>query len=84
METKLLIPNAIVFLIPTYWESILQFIEQLKNEKSLSDIPIIYIGQFIEGAEMAVLQKYRVKTMTMGPVPVEEMVRFVITQIPLF
>lgn len=70
-------PGVIVFLVPVYWESILEFVEEVRSDPDMKKSGIVYVGRLIEGAELRLLQKYDVKTMAMGPVPVQEMARFI-------
>lgn len=75
-------PGAIVFLVPVYWESILDFVKKIRQEPDMEKTGILYIGKLIEGAELTLLQKYDVKTMALGPVPIEEMARFIYEMLP--
>jgi DNA-binding response OmpR family regulator len=70
-------PGVIVFLVPVYWESILDFVKEIRDVPEMKKTEILYIGKLIEGAELTLLQKYNVKTMALGPVPKEEMARFI-------
>jgi hypothetical protein len=76
------IPGVIVFLVPVYWESIVEFVKDVRAMPDMKRTGIIYIGKLIEGAELSVLQKHDVKTMALGPVPPEEMARFVFDMFP--
>lgn len=76
------LPGVIVFLVPVYWESIVDFVKEVRAIPELKKTGIIYIGKLIEGAELVVLQHYDVKTMALGPVPQEEMARFVFDLFP--
>lgn len=69
-------PKVIVFLLPVYWESIVDLVEKVKNDLDLMDAKILYVGKLIEGGDLSVLQQYGVKTMALGPVPHQEMARF--------
>ncbi len=71
------LPGAIVFLVPVYWESIVDFVKEIRNIPEMEKTGILYIGKLIEGAELTFLQQHGVKTMALGPVPVEEIARFV-------
>jgi DNA-binding response OmpR family regulator len=75
-------PGAIVFLVPVYWESILDFVKKIRADEEMKKTGILYIGKLIEGAELTLLQKYDVKTMALGPVPIEEMARFIYEMLP--
>ena len=76
------LPGVIVFLVPVYWESIVDFVKDVRAVPELKKTGIIYIGKLIEGAELVVLQQYDVKTMALGPVPQEEMARFIFDLFP--
>ncbi|MCB9805763.1 hypothetical protein H6775_01220 [Candidatus Nomurabacteria bacterium] len=69
-------PQVMVFLLPVYWESIVDLVEKVKSDIDLMDMQILYIGKLIEGGDLSVLQQYGVKTMALGPVPPQEMARF--------
>lgn len=70
-------PGVIVFLVPVYWESIIDFVTKIKNNEETKETQILYIGKLIEGADLTILQKYNVKTMALGPVPKQEMARYI-------
>jgi two-component SAPR family response regulator len=70
-------PQLIIFLLPIYWESIIDFVEEVHNDPNLSNTKMLYLGKLVEGADLASLQRYKVKTMPIGPVPTEEIVRFI-------
>ena len=71
-------PDGIVFIVPTYWESVEEFIKELRQDKELAHTPIIYLGDLIEASEQLVLKRQGVHTMTLGPVPTEEVARFIL------
>lgn len=75
--SKEMLPGAIVFLVPVYWESILDFVKEIRSIPEMEQTGILYIGKLIEGAELTFLQQHGVKTMALGPVPIEEIARFV-------
>lgn len=75
-------PGVIVFLVPVYWESIIDFVKDVRAIPEMKKSGIIYIGKLIEGAELTLLQHYDVKTMALGPVPQEEMARFITDMFP--
>lgn len=76
-------PNAIVFIVPVYWTPITHFVENIRKEKGFDemDVPIFYLGKLIEGEDQKILQRYGVKTLTLGPVPKNEVVRFILKEI---
>lgn len=75
--SKELLPGAIVFLVPVYWESIVDFVREVRAIPEMEKTGILYIGKLIEGAELTFLQQHGVKTMALGPVPIEEIARFI-------
>ncbi|MEY2640891.1 MAG: hypothetical protein RL150_284 [Candidatus Parcubacteria bacterium] len=75
-------PGVIVFLVPVYWESIVDFVKEVRAVPEMKKSGIIYIGKLIEGAELTLLQHYDVKTMALGPVPQEEIARFIVDMFP--
>ena len=68
-------PKAVIFILPTYWQNVTDFVEKIGNE--LPHTEFIYVGSLVEGADQAVLQAHNVKTFTLGPVPKEELARFI-------
>lgn len=74
---KAALPGAIVFLVPVYWESIVGFVREVREIPEMEKTGILYIGKLIEGAELTFLQQHGVKTMALGPVPIEEIARFI-------
>lgn len=74
-----LIPDAIVFIVPVYWENLLPFIEEIRKEPTLKLKPIIYAGDFIEGTDQIMLKREGVHTITLGPVPTQEIARFILS-----
>lgn len=76
-NAKAELPGAIVFLVPVYWESIVDFVRQIREIPEMEKAGILYIGKLIEGAELTFLQQHGVKTMALGPVPLEEVARFI-------
>lgn len=81
--TKKIQVQGIIFIIPVYWEPITRFVEQVRQTKGYSDdeVPIFYLGKLIEGEDQKILQRYGVKTVTLGPVPESELARYIISQI---
>jgi hypothetical protein len=77
-------PGAIVFLVPVYWESIVGFVKDIREVPEMEKTGILYIGKLIEGAELTFLQHHGVKTMALGPVPIEEVARFISVMVDEF
>lgn len=71
-------PDGIVFVIPTYWESVEDFLKELREDETFAKTPIIYLGDLIEASDQLVLKRQGVYTMTLGPVPTEEVARFIL------
>ncbi|MEA1929308.1 MAG: hypothetical protein U9M92_00255 [Patescibacteria group bacterium] len=74
-------PDGIVFIIPVYWENVSKFVDEVKADKRLATVPIIYMGDFIESTDQIVLKRQGVHTLTLGPVPTQEAVRFILSKI---
>lgn len=70
--------EAIVFVVPVYWESVGELVQSVRKMPGLETIPIIYLGNFIESSDTIILQRQGVKTLTLGPVPTQEAVRFLL------
>ena len=71
-------PRAIVFVAPRYWEDVPSFVTAARKIDHLSYVPIFYLGALVEGQDQVVLRQHGVKTITLGPVPDPEIVRFVV------
>ena len=80
-EAKKMHPQAILFILPVYWEPITDFVKKIKAEEGFSEVPIIYLGSLIEGEDQIILQQHGVITLTLGPVPTEEIVRYIVNLI---
>lgn len=74
-------PAGIVFVLPTYWESVGDFVGRIRANKILKGTPIFYLGDFIESNDQLILKRQGVFTMTLGPVPLEEAARFILEKI---
>lgn len=70
--------DAIVFVLPRYWEDITVFIKELRAVQNMEDTLIFYLGSLIEGEDQVLLHKWGVKTLTLGPVPDPEVVRYIV------
>lgn len=71
-------PDAIIFVLPEFWQEIADFVENIRNADELKDTPIVYIGSKLEGFDQKALRGYGVHTFTMGPIPIQEVVRYTI------
>ena len=69
--------DGIVFLLPQYWQDVSKFIIVARKTPGYELIPILYIGSLIEGGEQGILHQQGVKTLTLGPVPEAEVVRYI-------
>lgn len=74
-------PDVIGIILPNYFEAVTRFVENIKNMPRLADVPLVYVGGMIEGADDAILRQYGVKTLTLGPVQTSEITRFIIKQL---
>jgi len=77
-QTKVEMPRVILFYVPKYWERVEDFVTEVRKIPELENLKMVYIGDRIEGEEMRILQAYGVKTLTLGPVPPEEMAQFIV------
>ena len=69
--------DAIVFILPRYWDDVTRFVQELRTKKAYTDTPVLYVGSLVEGEDQRVLHQYGVKTLTLGPLPPEEVVRYI-------
>lgn len=74
-------PDGIVFVMPVYSESAGEFVASIRSHKAFSSVPIIYLGDFIESSDSIILQRQGVHTLTLGPVPTSEAVRYILSLI---
>jgi hypothetical protein len=74
-----IIPDGIIFIVPVYWENILPFLEEIKKDDLLKLKPIIYVGDFIEASDQTILKGKGVHTITLGPVPAQEIARYILS-----
>lgn len=70
-------PDAIAFILPRYWYDITLFVDDLRKKSQFAETPILYVGSLIEGEDQRILQQKGVKTLTLGPLPPEEIVRYI-------
>lgn len=71
-------PDGVVFILPVYWESVADFVAAVRNEPRLARLPLIYLGDFIEASDQIILKRAGVHTLTLGPVPTSEAVRYIL------
>jgi hypothetical protein len=69
-------PDGIVFIVPVYWESVGSFVDEIRKDARYARVPIVYLGDFIEANDQLFLKRQGVETLTLGPVPDAEAVRF--------
>lgn len=74
-----IVPDGIVFIVPVYWENILPFLEEIKKDDLLKNKPIVYVGDFIEASDQTILKGKGVHTITLGPVPIQEIGRYILS-----
>jgi len=70
-------PDAVVFLLPRYWDDVTRFVQELRQDKAFETTPILYIGSLIEGEDQRILHQMGVQTLTLGPLPPQEVVRYI-------
>ena len=75
------LPDGVVFIVPVYWEAVGGFVDTMRKDPRLANLPIIYLGDFIEANDQVFLKRQGVHTLTLGPVPMAEAVRFVLRSI---
>lgn len=73
-------PDVVGIILPNYFETVTKFVQNLRNVSGYGNIPIVYVGGMIEGADDAILRQYGVKTLTLGPVQTSEIARFIVRQ----
>jgi len=74
-------PDAVAIILPQYFSSATALVEAVRRHEDINKTPIVYVGGMIEGADMSILQRYGVKTMTLGPVTPSEIVRFILKMV---
>lgn len=74
-------PDAIVFILPRYWDDITLFVDQLRAKKGFAETPILYVGSLIEGEDQRVLRMKGVHTLTLGPLVPAEVVRYILDKL---
>jgi DNA-binding response OmpR family regulator len=71
-------PDAIVFILPRYWDDITIFVDAIRAKKEFAETPILYVGSLIEGEDQRVLNMKGVHTLTLGPLMPQEVVRYIV------
>ena len=79
---KEMMPGAIVTILPVYMNNVTDFVDKIREIDGLTETPIVHIGNIIESADQEILQRHGVKTLALGPVPIHEMVRFILKALP--
>ena len=74
-------PDAIVFVLPRYWNDITLFVDALRKKKEIAETPILYVGSLIEGEDQRVLRAKGVHTLTLGPLMPQEVVRYILDKL---
>lgn len=77
-------PDAVLFVLPRYWSKITEFVEEFRKIEEFEKTPIVYVGSMIQGVDQQILKEKGVHTLTMGPVPVKEMARYVMEELNKF
>lgn len=78
-ELERVMPDALVFVVQVYQENILDLVKKVHEIPGLEQMPILYMGDFIESKNQLYLQAIGVKTLTLGPVPAEEGARYILS-----
>lgn len=78
LQSAEILPDAVVFIVPVYWESVGEFVKAMRATPALAAVPIVYLGDFIEANDQLFLKRAGVHTLTLGPVPPSEVVRYVL------
>lgn len=78
LKSATTLPDAVVFIVPVYWESVGGFVTEIRKDPALEKLPIVYLGDFIESNDQLFLKRAGVFTLTLGPVPTEEAVRYIL------
>ncbi|TSC77485.1 MAG: hypothetical protein G01um101429_1033 [Parcubacteria group bacterium Gr01-1014_29] len=74
-------PDAIVCILPRYWDDITVFVDEFRKKPGFEDTPILYVGSLVEGEDQRILQQKGVKTLTLGPLPPQEVVRYILNML---
>ena len=74
-------PDAIVFVLPRYWDDITLFVDALREKKEFKNTPLLYVGSLIEGEDQRILRQKGVHTLTLGPLMPAEVVRYILDKL---
>lgn len=74
-------PDALLIVLPVSWDKAASFVRDVRADKNLVKLPIIYLSSILEGIDQFELKKYNVHTFSLGPVPFPEMARYILKQI---
>ncbi|MDO8407857.1 MAG: hypothetical protein Q7S95_01295 [bacterium] len=78
LKSAQILPDGVAFIVPVYWESVGDFVKAVRSDPVLEGLPIVYLGDFIEAADQVMLKRAGVHTLTLGPVPTSEAVRYIL------
>ena len=73
-------PDALLIVLPVSWDKAVSFVRDVRADKTLLELPIIYLSSVLEGIDQFELKKYNVHTFSLGPVPFLEMARYILEQ----
>ena len=73
-------PDALLIVLPVSWDKAVSFVRDVRADKTLLELPIIYLSSVLEGIDQFELKKYNVHTFSLGPVPFPEMARYILEQ----
>ncbi len=69
-------PGLIIFITPVLWTTVRDFLEKMRPIEEFKATPIVYLTSVIDGVDQVFLHRYGVYTFTFGPVPNEEIARY--------
>ena len=73
--------DAVVFILPRYWDDITLLVDELRDKKGFEETPILYVGSLIEGEDQRILRMKGVHTLTLGPLMPQEIVRYIVDKL---
>ena len=74
-------PDALLIVLPISWDKAVTFVRDVRANKALARLPIVYLSSVLEGIDQFELKKYNVHTFSLGPVPFPEMARYILKQV---
>ncbi|MEK7063357.1 MAG: hypothetical protein AAB955_01540 [Patescibacteria group bacterium] len=80
-ELERTLPDGLIFVLQVYWDGALDLVKRIKAMTGFERMPIFYVGDFIESKNQIFLKELGVKTLTMGPVPPQEISRYIMKEL---